>query len=152
MRGVSASGRSVTFSSLAASFSSDAASHCCRPPFSYQTARQRPCSSRPGYTVIPYSGSITGPPPRVAARPVPLARTMPRATRPAFARPAGRAAPPRTGCGTPGWYSRKPSSSPPVVQLAAAVSRLPSASLTRFGYAEPGPGTRSPRTWHPRGR
>ena len=38
----------VTFSSLAASFSSLAASHCCRSPSSYQTARQRPCSSRAG--------------------------------------------------------------------------------------------------------
>jgi hypothetical protein len=33
------------------------------------------------------------------------------------------------------WYSRKPSSSPSVVQLAAAVSRLPSASVARFGHA-----------------
>jgi len=100
MLGASASSRSVTFSSLAASFSSDAASHCCRSPFSYQTALQRPCSSRAGYTVIPHSSSITGPPPRVAARPGPLSRTLPRAVRPAFARPAeDRAAPPRTGCG-----------------------------------------------------
>jgi hypothetical protein len=33
----------VTSASLAASFSSDAASHCCRAPFSCQTAPQRPC-------------------------------------------------------------------------------------------------------------
>ena len=40
--GASAVSRSVTFSSLAASRSSDAASHCRRTPFSYQTARHRP--------------------------------------------------------------------------------------------------------------
>ena len=45
-----------------ASFSSDAASHCCRWPFSCQTALQRPCVSRAGYTVIPHSSSVTGPP------------------------------------------------------------------------------------------
>ena len=39
--------------------------------------------------------------------------------------------------GTPGWYSRKPSSSPSIVQLAVAVSRLPSASLTRFATPSP---------------
>ena len=75
MFGASAASRSVTFSSLAASFSSLDASHCCRSPFSYQTARQRPCSSRAGYAVMPYSSSMTSPPPRVAARPVPFART-----------------------------------------------------------------------------
>ena len=53
----------------------------------YWTALQRPCSSRAGYTVIPHSSSITGPPPLVAARPVPLARTLPRAIWPAFGRP-----------------------------------------------------------------
>ena len=46
--------------------------------------------------------------------------------------------------GTPGWYSTKPSSPPPIVQLAAAISRPPSASLTRFGHAGPGHGTCSP--------
>ena len=96
MFGASASSRSVTFSSLAASFSSDAASHCCRWPFSCQTALQRPCSSRAGYTVIPHSSSITGPPPRVAARPVPLASILPDAVRLDFACLAAR---PRAGCG-----------------------------------------------------
>ena len=39
--------------------------------------------------------------------------------------------------GTPCWYSRKPSSSPSIVQLAAAVARPPSASLARFGCDGP---------------
>jgi hypothetical protein len=64
----------LTFSSLAASFSWAGASHCCRSPASYQTARHRPPSDRAGYTVIPHSSSMTSPPPRVAARPVPSAR------------------------------------------------------------------------------
>ena len=46
--GASAGSRSVTFSSLAASRSSVAASHCRRAPFSYQTARHRPPRCRPG--------------------------------------------------------------------------------------------------------
>ena len=62
-----------------------------------QTARQRPCSSRAGYTVIPHSSSMTGRPPRVAARPVPPAKILRRAVRPDPAQPAARAAP-RTGC------------------------------------------------------
>ena len=96
MLGASASSRSVTFASLAVSFSSDAASHCCRPPFSCQTALQRPRSSRAGYTVIPHSSSITGPPPRVAARPVPPASILPGVVRLDFACLAARL---RAGCG-----------------------------------------------------
>jgi hypothetical protein len=98
MFGASAWSRSVTFPSLAASFSSVAALHCCRSPFSCHTARQRPRSSRAGYTVMPYSSSMTSPPPRVAARPVPFTRTRPGA-RLAVDRAAGRAALPRAGCG-----------------------------------------------------
>ena len=79
MFGASAWSRSVTFSSLAASFSSVAASHCCRSPSSYQIARHRPPSDRAGYTVIPHSSSMTSPPPRVDSRPVPAARTCARA-------------------------------------------------------------------------
>jgi hypothetical protein len=64
----------------------------------------------------------------------------------ALARPARRAgavpSPGGTGdyigsSGTPCWYSRKPSSSPSIVQLAAAVARPPSASLARFGCDGP---------------
>ena len=64
----------------------------------------------------------------------------------ALARPARRAgavpSPGGTGdyigsSGTPCWYSRKPSSSPSIVQLAAAVARPPSASLARFGCHGP---------------
>ena len=95
MSGAPTCSRSVTFSSLAASFSSVAASHCCRWPSSYQTARQRPCSSRVGYTVMPYSSSMTSPPPRVAARPVPFARTRPATRRPALT----RSGLPRASCG-----------------------------------------------------
>ena len=57
--GASAISRSVTFSSLAASRSSVAASHCRRTPFSIHTARHRPPSSRAGYTVTPHSSSTT---------------------------------------------------------------------------------------------
>jgi len=102
MFGASASSRILTFSSLTASFSSVAASHCCRSSLSYQTARHRPSSDRAGYTVIPYSSSMTSPPPRVAARPFPLAMTVLRAV-PAvvfFRRPAGRrTVPSRDACG-----------------------------------------------------
>jgi hypothetical protein len=76
--------------SLAASFSSVAASHCSRLPASCQTARQRPRSSRAGYPVMPCSSSMTSPPPRVAARPASLARTWPR---------TDRSAAPRGACG-----------------------------------------------------
>jgi len=69
MLGASARSLSATFASLGASFSSLLASHCCRSPASYQTARHRPPSDRAGYTVIPHSSSITSPPPRVAVRP-----------------------------------------------------------------------------------
>ena len=46
--------------------------------------------------VKPLASSITGPPPRVAARPVPLASILPYAVRLAFTCLAAR---PRTGCG-----------------------------------------------------
>jgi|HubBroStandDraft_1064217.scaffolds.fasta_scaffold06189_2 hypothetical protein len=59
MSGAPAASRSVTFSRLAASFSSLAASHCCRSPLSCQVARQQPGSSRAGYTVMPSVSSIT---------------------------------------------------------------------------------------------
>ena len=49
----------MTFSSLAASRSSVAASHCRRAPFSYHTARHRPPATRAGYTVTPHSNSTT---------------------------------------------------------------------------------------------
>ena len=68
MFGASAASRSVTFSSLAASFSSLTDSHCCRSPSSYHTARHRSrfflpvCSGRGGYTKIPNSSSITARP------------------------------------------------------------------------------------------
>jgi hypothetical protein len=45
----------VTFSSFAASRSSDTAWHWRRRPFSYQTARHRSPGSRAGYTVTPES-------------------------------------------------------------------------------------------------
>ena len=48
MFGASAASRSVTFSSLSASLSSLTASHCCRSPSSYQTARHRSASQRAG--------------------------------------------------------------------------------------------------------
>jgi hypothetical protein len=48
MFGASAWSLSTTFSSLGASFVSSAASHCCRSPASYQTARHRPPSDRAG--------------------------------------------------------------------------------------------------------
>ena len=65
--GASAVSRSVTFSSLAASRSSVAASHCRRAPFSFHTARHRPPSPRAGYTVTPHSSSTTTrPSPRLA--------------------------------------------------------------------------------------
>src|ERR1700742_383958 len=87
-------------SSLAASLASDAASHWRRSPFSYQTALQRPCSSRAGYTVIPHSNSMTSPLPRVVARPVPLAMTQLRAVRlPFFGRPTLLAGPLWRSCG-----------------------------------------------------
>ena len=94
--------RCLTFSSFAASFSSETDSHCCRSPSSCQTARHRPPLSRGGYTVIRRSSSITSPSPRVAAR------VSKPATRPA-ARPVSfgfaavalrvRLAGPRAGCG-----------------------------------------------------
>ncbi|HEX7162628.1 MAG TPA: hypothetical protein VF223_15505 [Trebonia sp.] len=46
--GAPAASRSVTLSSLPASLSSDTASHCCRSPSSYQTARHRSPSNRAG--------------------------------------------------------------------------------------------------------
>ena len=99
MFGASAVSRSVTFSSLTASFSSVLASHCRRSPFSYQTARHRSPSSRAGYTVIPHSSSITRrPSPRVPGRPVPPTKTWPRAALPVAAG-TRRAALPRAGCG-----------------------------------------------------
>ena len=70
MFGASAASRTLTFSSLAASFSSLIDSHCCRSPSSYHTARHRGrfffpvCSGsgRGGYTKIPNSSSITARP------------------------------------------------------------------------------------------
>ena len=71
MFGASASSRTLTFSSSAASFSSLTDSHCCRSPSSYHTARHRAgrffrpaCSGsgRGGYTKIPNSSSITARP------------------------------------------------------------------------------------------
>ena len=102
--GASAISRSVTFSSLAASRSSVAASHCRRTPFSYHTARHRPPSPRAGYTVTPHSSSTTTrPSPRLAARASPRSRAPGRAARrdrgPPRAGLAGRLAPARAGCG-----------------------------------------------------
>ena len=48
MFGASAASRSVTFSSFAASLSSQTDSHCSRTPSSYHTARQRPPGVRGG--------------------------------------------------------------------------------------------------------
>ncbi len=102
MFGASAWSLSVTFSSLAASLSSVTASHCCRAPASYQTARHRPPPDLAGYTVIPHSNSMTSSPPRVESRPVPAAITLGRAGAPLF--PALRALPgrPRLDCGDSG--------------------------------------------------
>jgi hypothetical protein len=99
MFGASAASRSLTFSSLAASRSPDTASHCRRLPFSHQTARHRSWPSRAGYTVMPYSSSITGlASPRVAGHPAPPAKARLRAARRAVA-PAGREALPGASCG-----------------------------------------------------
>ena len=68
MFAVPVASRCLTFSSFAASLSSETDSHCCRSPSSCQTARHRPPLSRGGYTVIPRSSSMTSPSPRVAAR------------------------------------------------------------------------------------
>jgi hypothetical protein len=46
-----------------------------RWPASCHTARHRPSADRAGYTVTPHPSSITSPPPRIARRPFPLART-----------------------------------------------------------------------------
>ena len=94
----------MTFSSLAASRSSVAASHCRRAPFSYQTARHRPPGTRAGYTVTPHSNSTTTrPSPRVAARASPRSRAPGLAARrdrgPPLAGLACRRAPARAGCG-----------------------------------------------------
>jgi len=135
MFGASAASRSVTFSSFAVSFSWVPASHCCRCPFSCQTARQRPISSRAGYTVMPYSSSMTSPPPRVAARPVPFARTRPGAVRPGFARRAGRATL-QAGCGD----------SVGILKIAAGTSVMPVPSLPAFPQAG-GLTTETPYGW-----
>jgi hypothetical protein len=84
---------SATFASFGVSFSSVAASHCCRSQASCQTAHHRPPSDRAGYTVTPRSSEMTSPPPRVDSRSVPVARTLARAGAPVFfACPAGRPA------------------------------------------------------------
>ena len=70
---------------------------------------------------MPYSSSMTAPPPRMAVRPrpVPCARTLPEASRPALARLAGRTALPRTGCGN---FVR-------ILEIAGAVCVMPVLSL-----------------------
>ena len=98
--GASACSRSATLASLAASLASVTASHCRRRPFSYHTARHRSPARRAGYTVIPASSSTTTrPSPRVAARPVPVAKIGRPLRRGRAAAATGRVTPARDGCG-----------------------------------------------------
>src|SRR6202035_441939 len=64
-------------------------------------------------------------PPRVAARPVPLARTRPVAGRPVLARAAGRAVFPRAGCGVFGG----------ILKLTAGACAMPLPSIPAFPQA-----------------
>jgi hypothetical protein len=78
--GASVISRTVTFSSLAASRSSDAAWHCCRAVPSYHTARHRSPGERAGYTVMPAAVSIaTRPAVRPAGRGTPVTIAVARA-------------------------------------------------------------------------
>jgi hypothetical protein len=82
MFGASAASRSVTFSSLAASFSSVTASRNRRRPFSTNTVRHGSLSPCGGYTVIPRSSSVTGRTSlRTDSRVSPLTQAGPRAVR-----------------------------------------------------------------------
>ncbi|HEY6309707.1 MAG TPA: hypothetical protein VIY52_02720 [Streptosporangiaceae bacterium] len=95
--GASAISRSVTFSSLAASRSSVAASHWRRAPF--HTARHRPPSPRAGYTVTPHSSSnTTRSSPRLAALASPCSRAPGHAPR-SRAATSEADAPPGPGAG-----------------------------------------------------